>query len=374
MEKFMSSDLQNIFRLAAKHFYKQYKRKGGSQAEIAKKLGITQSYVSAVINGSKTASLELQSQIATTLYGPFEEFLAVGRRIQNDREPEPVEKPEPKEGVEKLIAQLTHYVLDHQRIEQELVNTKIFYEDIVQNLQSGVIVTDKDDMIFFANRFMFDISSIPQEKLLGINIFSAQEKFSNIELTQFFEKYRESKKSQKPLFYENIEVETPTGRQAYLSGWMIPKIAEGKYNGMTCTIRDTTKSQELTMLLRITLDNSPYAIGISKMNFRAGTYGTTYFTNKKMRQLFAQKDTDYQNISIRESLDKCEKFIRNKKEWRKFLTKHSTEGTKGSIVIRHKNGKEYNWTSENLLDTHGKPWGRMAVVKEVGQRRRKEDK
>ena len=44
----MGSDLQDIFSLAAKYFYKKYKKGGGSQAIIAQKLGINQSYVSAV--------------------------------------------------------------------------------------------------------------------------------------------------------------------------------------------------------------------------------------------------------------------------------------------------------------------------------------
>jgi hypothetical protein len=155
---------------------------------------------------------------------------------------------------------------------------------------------------------------------------------------------------------------------------MIPKIIEGVYDGMTCTIRDTTRSQELTMLLEITLDNNPNAIGISKIKVEPGAKRTSYFTNKKMRQLFGQKDADYMNISLSESLKKCEKFIRNKKEWRKFLEKHSAKQTKGSMFIRHTNGKEYKWTSENLLDNDGKPWGRMAVVKQVGKGRRKGDK
>jgi len=370
----MGSDLQNIFRLAAKHFYKQYKKRGGSQAEIAKKLGINQSYVSAVINGSKTASLELQNQLANILYGPFEEFLAVGRRIQNDLDPEINEEPQPEGGVEKLIAQLTHYVMDHQRIEKELVNTKDFYEDIVQNLQSGVLVTDKNDKIFFANRFMFVIAGIPQQRLIGVNILSAQDAFPRVESTEFSECYKRAQKSLEPLFYENIKVITPSERKAYLSGWMIPKLTEGRYNGMTCTIRDTTRNQELTMLLRVSLDNSPYAIGISKKKIESGSYGTTYFTNKKMRQLFGQEETDYRDITIKESLEKCENFIINKREWREFLQKLSTKGSNGSLVINHNNGKEYKWTSENLLDNEGKPWGRMALVKGVGKGRRKEDK
>ena len=370
----MRSDLQDIFSMAAKYFYKKYKKEGGSQAEIAKKLKITQSYVSAVMSGSKTASLELQSQIANILYGPLEEFLAVGRRIQKGLEPEPIEKPEPKDSVEKLIAQLTHYVMDYQSIVKELANTKSFYENIVQNLQSGVIVTDSDDTIFFANKFMFEIAGIPQERLLGVSVLSIQDKFPNIESSEFSDNYNKAKKTLKPLFYENIRVITMSGRKAYLSGWLIPNVTEGVYNGMTCTIRDTTQSQELTMLLSVTLDNSPHAIGISKKKVEPGIYGTTYFTNKKMQQLFGQEETDYKNISIRESLDKCEKFIGNNKEWRNFLEKHSAKGTKGSLVIRHTNGKQYKWTSENLLDDEGKPWGRMATVQELTKGRKKKTK
>jgi len=48
----------------------------------------------------------LQNQVATLLYGPFEKFLPVGRRIQNDLDPGINEKPQPEGGVEKLIAQL----------------------------------------------------------------------------------------------------------------------------------------------------------------------------------------------------------------------------------------------------------------------------
>ena len=369
----MANDLHEIFLLAAQYFYMKYKKKGGSQAQLAKQLGITQSYVSAVINGSKSPSLELQNEIANILYGPYEDFLLAGRRIQNKLDPEIKVNDEPDEGVEQLIARLTHYVMDHQRIEKELVGTKNFYEEIVQNLQSGVLVTDKDDKIFFANQFMFVIAGLPPERFLGVNILSAQNEFPNMESTKFSEKYREAQKSLKPLFYENIQVVTPNGRMAYLSGWLIPKVNDGIYGGMTCTIRDTTISQELSMLLKMSLDNSPYAIGMTKQA-EPGVYANTYFTNKKMRQLFAQEDTGHNEITIHESLNRCEKFIFNKKEWREFLQENFTKGKRKSLIIKHTNGRQYRWTSENLLDNDGKPWGRMAVVKEVGRQRRKEDK
>ena len=93
-------------------------KKGASQARLAKQLGITQSYISAVISGSKSPSLELRNAIANILYGPYDEFLLAGRRIQNKLDPELNNNPEPDESVENLIARLTHYVVDHQRIEK----------------------------------------------------------------------------------------------------------------------------------------------------------------------------------------------------------------------------------------------------------------
>ena len=67
------------------------------------------------------------------------------------------------------------------------------------------------------------------------------------------------------------------------------------------------------------------------------------------------------------------KYIVNSAEWRKFLEKHLVKGTKGSLIIKHTNGKQYKWRSENLLDREGGPWGRMATVIEVGRKRRKGD-
>jgi hypothetical protein len=168
---------------------------------------------------------------------------------------------------------------------------------------------------------------------------------------------------------------TPSDRKAYLSGWFIPQVddADGTFLGMTCTIRDTTRSQEFSMLLKMSLDNSPYAIGMIKQEEK-GIYADTYFTNIKMQKLFGQEGPEYADMTIKEALARCEKFIVNKKEWRTFLEKHFSKGTKGSLIIRHTNRRQYRWTSENLLDNDGKPWGRIAVVKEVGRQRRKEDK
>ena len=344
----MKNEIHELFQLAAKFFIKKYKKEGGVQSVLANEIGITQSYLSSVINGSRSASLELYDQIAEKLFGPLDKFLAVGRRIKEGKEPL-AEEEKPQDPVENLIARLTYYIIDHKRIEDELRENKIFYEDIVQNLQSGVFVTDSDDTIIFANGFIFEIFGFTQERLLGNKVSSLHDEFSGMDANECLKKYKEAQKSLKPLFYDSIKVVTVEGRKKYLSGWLVPKVKDSVFNGMTCTIRDRTRSKELNMLLKMSLDNSPNAIGITKQS-EPGVYGTTYYTNKNMRELFGQEETDYKNISIHESLDKCEMFIRNKNEWRKFLKKHFMAGTKGSLVIKHTNGRKYTWISENLLD------------------------
>ena len=82
------NDLREIFVLALNYFFKKYKTKGGTQKRLTDRLDVTQSYISAVLKGSKTASLELQNQLPNILYGSYEEFLAIGRRIQNGLDPQ----------------------------------------------------------------------------------------------------------------------------------------------------------------------------------------------------------------------------------------------------------------------------------------------
>ena len=109
----MHTEMHELFLLAARYFYKNYKRQGGSQGELAKKLGITNSYLSSVMSGTRKASLELQDQIANTLFGPYDKFLALGRRIKDGHEPLEEKKASSADPVESLLAQLTHYVIDH---------------------------------------------------------------------------------------------------------------------------------------------------------------------------------------------------------------------------------------------------------------------
>ena len=164
----MKNDLSEIFTLALNYFYKKYKTKGGTQNKMADRLGITQSYISAVLNGSKTASLELQNQLANILYGPYEEFLVIGRRIKNGLDPELLIRDDKDEGVEALIAKLSHYVIDHQRIEKDLVQSREKLQDIILTSSDMIFEMDKDLKFTFLAGKVEEVTGRSEEEMLGI--------------------------------------------------------------------------------------------------------------------------------------------------------------------------------------------------------------
>ena len=165
----MKNDLGEIFLLALNYFYKKYKAKGGTQNKMADRLGITQSYISAVLNGSKTASLELQNQLANILYGPYEEFLVIGRRIKNGLDPELIIRDDKEEGVETLIAKLSHYVVDHQRIEKDLVQSREKFEDIILTSSDMIFEMDRDLKFTFLAGKVEEVTGRNVEEMLGKN-------------------------------------------------------------------------------------------------------------------------------------------------------------------------------------------------------------
>ena len=162
-------ELKIVFKLAVDYFYKKYRKEGGNQERLAEKLGVSQSYVSSVISGSKSASLELQNQIAVLLSGrQYEEFLAIGRRIRNGLEPEQhVEVKENHDSAEMLIAKLSHYVVDHRRIEKELVDKQWLLQEALNTANYGIIIFGKDEEMLAHNNAYLELSGYSDKTLLS---------------------------------------------------------------------------------------------------------------------------------------------------------------------------------------------------------------
>ena len=261
----MAGDLQEIFVLALKYFFKQYKAKGGTQNKLAMKLGVTQSYVSAVLTSTKKASIEMQERFAEILYGPYEEFLAVGRRLKNGLDPEFIISSGLDEGVDLLIKKLSHYITDHRRIEKSLVEMKNFYEAIVEKMQSGVLVTDQNDEIYYINSWLLNKYGVSRKSLVGTYIPDMDKAFPLGRFEEILRHYLKAKETLEPQEFINAAVITPSGTEAYRSGWCIPVVDYRKYRGTIITVGDMTeeillrkKLQEETWLMRAAMESTDW--------------------------------------------------------------------------------------------------------------------
>ena len=115
---------------------------------------------------------------------------------------------------------------------------KSFYEAILENAQDGIWISDKNDMIFYANPGMEKIAGVPRDKITG-NIVTRD--FPKETTEEFLKFYQKARNTLKPVWYE-VRVKTPAGRNTWQNGWMTPRIdSKGNFNGMIVNIRDVTE-------------------------------------------------------------------------------------------------------------------------------------
>ena len=283
----MAGDMQEIFALALKYFFKKYKASGGTQNKLAMKLGVTQSYVSAVLTSTKKASTEKQARLAEILHGPYEEFLAVGRRLKNGLDPEFIISRDQDEGVELLVKKLSHYITDHRRVEESLVEMKNFYEAIVEKMQSGVLVTDQNDEIYYINSWLLNKYGVSRKSIVGTYIPDMDKAFPLGRYEEILRHYFKAKETLEPQEFLNAAVLTPSGTEAYRSGWCIPVTDHREYRGIIMTVGDMTeevqlrkKLQEETWLMRAAMESTDWVgwVILDRSN-RIIKYNTMY---KKM--------------------------------------------------------------------------------------------
>jgi len=126
-----------------------------------------------------------------------------------------------------------------------------FTETILENINDGIVVTDKNDVIVYTNRKMSEISGLKKEQIIGVRIL---EDFSHETLKDFSPHYLKAKNSCRQISYDAIFVITPSGRETYQSGCLVPLIKDGKFDGMVCTIQDVTSYKETEEKLKKTGD------------------------------------------------------------------------------------------------------------------------
>ena len=121
-----------------------------------------------------------------------------------------------------------------------------FYQAILDNVQDGIWVTDKNDIMIYFNPSMEKIAGVGAEDVLGLRL---THEFPNETIRYFIEFYNAAKETLEPQQYE-AEVVTPAGRHTIQAGWLIPRLKEGRYNGMICSIQDITERKRAEAALR----------------------------------------------------------------------------------------------------------------------------
>jgi two-component system, sensor histidine kinase PdtaS len=130
-------------------------------------------------------------------------------------------------------------LMDRQRQESNLkrLNLKKFYETLVEGINEGIWVTDHNDILYFMNRGMEEIAGVKTENMEGLHILDDLPDSSTGQLKEY---YRKAKQTLQPVYYDSIGVTSPTGIRSYQSGWIIPQVNDGKFNGAICTVIDQT--------------------------------------------------------------------------------------------------------------------------------------
>jgi PAS domain S-box-containing protein len=175
-----------------------------------------------------------------------------------------------REGNVNQIIEYSLDITDRKRAENELIEIKEFYKNVLDGFINGVWVTDKDDDINYTNKGMEKIAGISIENIIGANVLRD---FPERTLKYFGPLYLEAKNSLKPLYYEEIPVTTPAGRESYQSGWLIPRIKDEIYEGMICTIDDVTERRRTEQKLKESEEkfskafhSSPTLMAITRMD------------------------------------------------------------------------------------------------------------
>jgi len=151
------------------------------------------------------------------------------------------------EELQHRIAEIEHGKPDRNSNKTASGQKDNFYQSILDNITTGVWVSDKDDTIYYANAGMAAIAGVPSDQITGCNVLSD---FPEETIQHFGPLFLKAKETLKPVYYEAVPVVTLSERQSYQSGWLVPKVRDNRFDGMICTVEDVTEHKWMEDTLR----------------------------------------------------------------------------------------------------------------------------
>ncbi len=125
-------------------------------------------------------------------------------------------------------------ITERKRAMDEIIRLKGFYESVLEGIVNGVWVTDKDDIIVYSNKGMNAVTGLASKEIEGAHVLKDFQEF-------FRPYYMKARETLQPFYYQAVPFITPDKSTSYQSGWLVPRIKDGKFNGMICTIESIPK-------------------------------------------------------------------------------------------------------------------------------------
>nr|WP_319374755.1 PAS domain S-box protein [uncultured Methanobacterium sp.] len=227
--------------------------------------------------------------------------------------------------------------MDRQRQESNLkrLDLKKFYKNLVEGINEGIWVTDREDRLYFMNQGMERLTGVKTQNMEGLNILDLPDSSTG----QLKEYYLKAKKTLKPVYYDSIRITHHTGTMSYQSGWIIPQLNDGKFNGAICTVIDQTSRKKAEEALS-----------------KSETFYRTIFENTGTATIIVGEDTIITMANKRSealsgySVDEIE----NNLSWMDFVHPDDLEKMKLYHKLRHDPENIHLGDNRKDLEDHGK--------------------
>ena len=117
-------------------------------------------------------------------------------------------------------------------------NDAVLKPHLLDILFRGVWITDKNDIVIYANNTIAEKVGVPKDQMTGMGIFNG---FPTNTFQRFIPFYLKAKKDGRPVKFGPIPVHTPAGKN-HQTGWFFPRYNAEQFNGMICSVSDANKS------------------------------------------------------------------------------------------------------------------------------------
>ena len=148
---------------------------------------------------------------------------------------------------QKIVQSIVRDLSGRRKAQHRIKNLNDLYKNILDSINHGVVVTDKSDVIYFANEAMKKIAGLSHDNILGSFIL---EDFPDSNCKIFQQKYWKAKGALTPVHYKTYQTTAGAGHKNYQLRWLVPIIKDGNYNGMIYTVEDITRQKKTEEALK----------------------------------------------------------------------------------------------------------------------------